>query len=127
MQTLTTDFLIGTTISSVPIYVLTKYYFENNLTLAEYDYKSEIMYMPIKIGLLNSLLFFLANKFFPDYSKNPIVMGSIMSIVLSFLSSDKSFNFIPNNVIKMKNNNLFHIYSVIIFIILYFFLLKIKI
>ena len=37
------DFLLGTTLSSVPIYVLTKYYFENNLTPKDYDYKSKIM------------------------------------------------------------------------------------
>ncbi len=126
MKEVITDFLIGTTLSSVPIYVLTKYYFENNLSPKDYDYKSTIMYIPIKIGFINMLLFLIARKFFPDLEKNALVMGTLMSIVLSMLASSTSFNEIPTKVIKMNNPNLFHIYSVVVFIILYFILLKAK-
>jgi hypothetical protein len=122
------DFLMGTTLSSVPIYVLTKYYFENNLTSKDYDYKSVIMYMPIQMGAINAILFLIARRFFPEFANNAVIMGAFMSIILSMLSSSNSMSFhdIPNKVIKMHNPNMFHIYSVIIFIILYFILLNAK-
>jgi hypothetical protein len=122
------DFLMGTTLSSVPIYVLTKYYFENNLTPKDYDYKSVVMYMPFQMGFINATLFLITRRFFPEFANNAVIMGTLMSIVLSMLSSSNSssFNEIPNKVIKMHNPNMFHIYSVIIFIILYFILLNAK-
>ena len=126
MKEITIDFLLGTALSSVPIYVLTKYYFENNLSSKDYDYKSSIMFMPIKIGVINMILFLIARKFFPTLENNAIIMGTIMSVTLSMLSDLSSFNEIPEKVIKMHNSNLFHVYSVVVFIILYFVLINTK-
>lgn len=120
------DFFIGTTLSSVPIFVLTKYYFENNLTLKNYDYKSAVIYMPIQMGFINMILFLIMRNFLPNTTNNPLFIGTIFSIILSMLSSPISFNIIPNEVIKMNNSNLFHIYSIVVFTIIYFILLNIK-
>jgi hypothetical protein len=55
---------------------------------------------------------------------NTIILGTLMSIVLSMLTP--TFNEIPKKVIKIKNENLYHLYSVAIFAALYFILLQLN-
>ena len=118
------DFFIGCTLSSIPIFILTKYYFENSLTNKDFDFPTTIKYLPLKMGIANLILFALISMFNKKLSTEPIVMGFLMSIVISMLT--KTFNEIPDKVIKMKNSNLYHIYSIIVFAIAYFILFKIK-
>jgi hypothetical protein len=124
MSNLAIDFLMGMALSSVPIYVLTKYYFENNLTSNDFDLSSAIMYLPLKIGIINVIMTFSINKINSEFGTNPIVLGLVMSTVLSMLT--KTFNEVPEKVIKMKNANMYHIYSMIVFIICYFLIQKTK-
>jgi hypothetical protein len=128
MSEIKNDFLIGMVISSVPVYILTKYFFDNNLTTKDFDFKNHVMYLPLKMGVINVIIFGLLNIIFPEISSNsiiyPIVLGTLMSIALSMLTP--TFNEIPKKVIKMKNENLYHLYSVSIFAILYFILLQLK-
>lgn len=128
MSEIQNDFIFGIALSSVPIYVITKYFFDNNLTTQDFDFKNYMMYLPLQMGIINVIIFFLLKNMFPEFSSEsliyPIILGTLMSISLSMLTN--SFNEIPEKVIKMKNENLYHLYSVAIFSILYFFLLRLK-
>jgi hypothetical protein len=128
MSGIKNDFLSGVAMSSVPIYILTKYFFENNLTTNDFDFKKYVTYLPLQMGIINVIIFVLLNKLFPEYSSSPIIypiiLGTLMSIVLSMLTP--TFNEIPKKVIKMKNENLYHLYSVAIFAALYFILLQLN-
>jgi hypothetical protein len=122
MSQIKNDFFLGLALSSVPVYVLTKYYFENNISPKDFDFKTIVMYLPLEMGVINVLLFLIVGKFFPDHVSNPIVMGMLMSIILSMIT--KSFNEIPEKVIKMDNSNMYHIYSMVVFTICYFIIMK---
>jgi hypothetical protein len=123
MNEIITDFMVGTTLSSIPIYVLTKYYFENKLTLKDFNFEEAVMYLPIKMGFINVFLFLIMRQISPALSANPVVYGLLLSTILSMLT--KSFNEIPEKVIKMENSNMYHIYSAVIFTICYFIVMKI--
>lgn len=122
MKEYITDFLIGSVASSVPIYILTTNFFNKQLTVEEFDYPSMIINLPLKFGFINMIAFMLINKINPDWINNPIIIGSIMSIVYSLFG--KCVNEIPKNLLKMENPNLFHLYAICIWIVVYMFLLK---
>lgn len=124
MSEMAIDFLMGTALSSVPIYVLTKYYFQNNLTAKDFDFSSVVMCLPFKIGVINVIMIYAVKQIIPEFKNNPVVLGIIMSIILSMLT--KTFNEIPEKVIKMDNPNMYHIYSMIIFIVCYYVIVQAK-
>jgi hypothetical protein len=124
MHEIAKDFLIGMSLSSVPVYVLTKNYFENKLTIKDFDLKENIIYLSLQMGLINVLLFALVRNIFPDLASNPLVYGLLMSIALSMLT--ETFHEVPIKVLKMKNHNLYHLYLAAILTVLYFVLIKLK-
>jgi hypothetical protein len=123
MNGIINNFLIGSAMSIVPTYVLTKYYFEGDVNKKKFDYPTTIKYLAIKMGLINVCIFFALNQIGGGYDKNPVILGFLMSVILSLIT--KSFNDVPENVIQMKNPNLYHIYSMVVFVILYYIALKI--
>lgn len=124
MNVIAEDFLSGTVMSFVPIYVLTKYFFENKIKNEDFDFKNTVMYLPIKMGLINVSLFILMKNIFPEHASNPVIFAVLMSISLGMIT--KTFNEVPEKIIQMENSNVYHLYTVIVFTVLYFIALRFK-
>lgn len=116
------DLMSGSILSFIPLYIVSKYYFENNINKEDFDYIKYVKYLPVKMGLLNLFLFLVVNKISPSESYDFIILGTVMSVIISMFT--KSYNDIPEKVVKSENNNLYHLYITIVFIIAYYFIVS---
>jgi hypothetical protein len=115
------DIMSGSVLSFIPLYIVSKYYFENDINKNQFDYIKYVKYLPVKMALLNLFLFLVINKISPNSNYDFVILGATMSVVISMFT--KSYNDIPEKVVKSNNNNLYHLYITIVFIIAYYFII----
>lgn len=118
------DLMAGSVLSLIPLYIVTKYYFENKIDNKDFNYMNYAKFLPLKIAITNMLLFMIINKVIPDNKYNFIILGVIMSVIISLFTN--SFNDIPEKVIKSKNNNMYHVYITVVFIVAYLIITKMR-
>jgi multisubunit Na+/H+ antiporter MnhE subunit len=118
------DLMAGSVISFIPLYIVTKYFFENKIDNNDFNYANYVKFLPFKIALSNVLLFMAIEKIAPNNKYNFIILGVIMSVIISLFT--RSFNDIPEKVVKSKNNNMYHLYITSVFIITYLIITQIR-
>ena len=113
MDKIYTDFLMGMLMAYVPIWILS-YYFHNKSQIADINYSEFIISTPLIFGLINII-------FLPIFRSleinNFYLIGAIMSIVYSGIG--RFYLNITDKVFQMNNPNMFHLYALVIWTVVY--------
>jgi hypothetical protein len=78
------------------------------------DWHSMIMYVPFVYGIVNVIIFYLFNQFFPDYA-NYYFVGIAMALFYSGIGRLSGHA----EMYGLSNPNLLHVYAIIMYVILY--------
>lgn len=78
------------------------------------DWHKMIMYVPFIYGIVNVIVFYVFNTFFPNYA-NYYFVGMAMALFYSGIGRLSGHA----EMYKLSNINLLHVYAVIMYVILY--------
>lgn len=78
------------------------------------DWHSMITYVPFLYGLINVIVFYVLNEYFPSFA-NYFFVGIVMGLFYSGLGRITGHA----NMYKLSNNNLLHVYAIIMYVTLY--------
>lgn len=128
------DLLLGYVTSVVPVNVLSNRYYKNlrngeNVTdLTQFDYVGALRNTPLLFAITNVLVMYLVDYLYYNYSWNPntrfVVAGIITAVIYYYL--DKQYFQIPEKVLGVEDINMFYLYALIIWIIVYFLVYHIR-
>jgi hypothetical protein len=128
------DLLLGYATSIVPTNVISNAYHQNlkngeNVTdLTNFDYIGALKNIPLVFAVINVIVMFLIDYLYVNYRWNPNTRFVVAGIIITLIYSNfgRYIVDIPQNVLKMKDHNMFTLYALILWIIVYFLVYYIR-
>jgi hypothetical protein len=128
------DLLLGYATSIVPTNVISNAYHKNlsngeNVTdLTKFDYIGALRNIPLIFAVINVIVMFLIDYLYVSYRWNPNTRFVVAGIIITLIYSNfgRYIVDIPPSVLKITDPNMFTLYALILWIIVYFLVYYIR-